>query len=409
MKILLAHAGKQHSYHMAKAMNDLDILEKFITSSYIGNKSIQEYLIKSGNTYWTRRFIEGLPGSRVESNWRFEVKEILYNRFFGKGSKTSNAVYARDQNFDAYLSKRMRAFKGCMYWGFQGSSWTSLQAARELGIPGIVELSTAHVTSAKKILGEESRLHPEWADSMDNLVFPAEYEKRLIEEPSKADFVIAASEFTRSTLVDAGIDEDRIFKLPLGFDASKLSFEPKPRKEGKLRVLYSGTITQRKGIKYLLEAMKILGKGEVELTLVGNIQGSGKALKSYEDYFTHLPAVSQQEMFDMYKDYDVLVLPSIFEGFGLVILEAMATGIPVITAPHSIGPEIIEDGQNGFIVPVRDSQKLADALSRFISFDSTELMSMRENSRKTALSYSWEEYKNRLKRLYLGLEQRIEG
>jgi len=408
MKVLLSHSGKQHSYHVAKAMYDLGILEKFITSSYIRNQSIQEYFTKRNNTYWTRRFHSELPGNYVESNWRFEIPEIVYNRVFGKGRRTSNAVYQRDERFDKYLSKKISKYSNNFYWGFQGSSLLTLKEAKIHNIPTIVELSTAHVTAAKKILGEEVRLHPEWADSMDNLIFPKDYEQRLVEEPEVADFIIAASSFTKMSLIDSGILEDKIYTLPLGFDIEKIDFVPSlPRKGRKLKVLYSGTITQRKGIKYLLEAVKHLTPNEVELTLIGNIQGSGNALKAYSGLFKHIPGLSQAEMFNRYGDYDVLVLPTIFEGFGLVILEALACGLPVITTPHSIGPEIIKDGQNGFIVPIRDENAVAKAIVSLMEKEDDELMEMRKKSRDSALSYSWEQYKNRLNSLYLTLEQKI--
>ncbi len=71
--ITLSHSGKQHSYQTAKALYKLALLDKFYTSSYITNERLQKYFLKKGDKYWTRRFIDGLPGNRVDANWRFEI------------------------------------------------------------------------------------------------------------------------------------------------------------------------------------------------------------------------------------------------------------------------------------------------------------------------------------------------
>ncbi|NPA36354.1 MAG: glycosyltransferase family 4 protein, partial [Chlorobi bacterium] len=355
--IILSHSGKQHSYQTAKALYKLNLLDKFYTSSYITNERLQKYFLKKGDKFWTRRFIEGLPGNRVDANWRFEFKEVVLRYLQGKSPAAQNAVYERDVNFDKYVSNKLTKHKNAkIFWGFQGSCHQSLISANNEGMLSVCELATAHVTAAKRILGEESQMHPEWADSIDNLVFPQKYEKRLVEEPHIAQKVIAASEFTKSTLLEVNIPEENILYLPLGFDLQHVPYKERTDdniENRPLKLLYSGTVTQRKGIKYLLEAMKEI-TDDTELHIIGGIQGSGNALKNYKGLYSYHPSVSQQEMFNAYSEYDALILPTVFEGFGLVIVEAMAAGLPVITTPNSIGPELITDDKNGYIVPIRD-------------------------------------------------------
>lgn len=438
--IILSHSGKQHSYQTAKALHKLGLLDTFFTSSYLSNKKLQEYFNRSGDTYWVRRFIEGLPGNKVNANWRFEMKETLLRKLQGKSKAVQKAVYARDVNFDHYVAKQLHKYKinpssnrqviqstyhqivkssnhqiikssyqqiikstnQPIFWGFQGSCHASLQAANQLGITSICELATAHVVAAKRILGEEAALHPEWADSIDNLVFPAAYEKRLVEEPQIAQKVVAASTFTKSTLLEVGIPEENIIYLPLGFDLEHVPYHEKTQdniENRPLKLLYAGTVTQRKGIKYLLQALKSMNTKDVELHIIGGIQGSGEALKEFEGYFHYHPPVSQQEMFNSYAEYDVLVLPTIFEGFGLVIVEAMAAGLPVITTPHSIGPELIEDDINGYNIPIRDISAISSAIEKLRNKSSDEYLTMRKKAREAALSYSWGAFEARLNNL----------
>ena len=408
MSIILAHSGKQHSYQVAKALYNLNELERFYTSSYITSSALQSYLLKKGNTFWTKRFIEGLPGKYVQSNWRFELPELLLRFQQGKSAKVQRAVYDRDINFDKYmaneLTKLSKQNKKLTYWGFQGSCYESLKQANKLGVESWCELATAHVTSAKKILGEEAALHPEWASTIDNLTFPSDYEKRLEEEPNIAKRVFAASAFTKQTLLDVGISESKITLLPLGCDLNHIVYEKREEnlESRPLKLLYAGTVTQRKGIKYLLEAIKTLKskveyRDSIELHIIGGVQGNSTALNQYKGLFTYHAPLSQTELFNAYKEYDALILPTIFEGFGLVIVEAMAAGLPVITTSHSIGPDVITEGVNGSIIPIRDVQAIVDAIISLRSKSNKEMSLMRDAAVASAKEYSWNSYQERLK------------
>jgi glycosyltransferase involved in cell wall biosynthesis len=401
--VILSHSGKQHAYHVAKNLLDLGLLEKFCTSSYVRSKMLQEYFGNQKDSFWSKRFIPGLYGAKVESNWRFELKYFLAKRFSVNPSAVENLIYEWDMAFDQYMSKRVKRSGANYFWGFQGSCYETLLAARESGKTTICELSTAHITVAKKILGEESVLHPEWASSISNLNFPAVFEKRLEEEPFRADHVFAASEFTRQTLLEAGVEEKKIFKLPLGADLSKIKYTARrePLRNRPLRLLYAGTITQRKGIKYLLEAMKAFSKSEVELHIIGNIFGAKEAFESYRQQYIYHGSVSQRELFEKYCEYDALVLPTIFEGFALVIIEAMAAGLPVIATPNSIAPDIIKDDKNGYLVPIRDVQKLSEAIVGLRNKDDDAFAFMSVHARNSALSFSWENHKKYVKEFFV--------
>ncbi len=143
-------------------------------------------ILKTGADYWTRRFLRDLNGNKVHPHWRFEMKELLYARIFGKGIRTQRAVYERDVKFDRYMARKIQGLNGDILWGFHGSCYESLKAANEAGKFTICELSIAHIPAAIKILKEEKKLHPEWADSLDNLEFPSWYYERMIEEPHLA-------------------------------------------------------------------------------------------------------------------------------------------------------------------------------------------------------------------------------
>lgn len=398
--VILSHAGKQHAYHVAKALNDLQSLDKFFTSSYIALPWLQNLVLRSRNTFWSKRFLAGLGGKKVESHWRFELKEILLGKIYGQSEKTLNAVYERDMQFDKTIARKLGNQKGNIFWGFQGSCHESLAAASSLGKKTICELATGHVAASLKILGEEKKLQPDWADSFDNLHFPPEYLLRLEQEPHRADVVIGASHFTLKTLQDDGVDKSKLKYLPLGFELDHIPFpENKVTRNSPLKLLFAGRVTQRKGIAYLLEAMRSFNRRDVELHIIGFVQGSGAGLEKHKGNFTLHPPVSQYELFKLYQKFDALLLPSLFEGFGLVILEAMAAGLPVITTPNSIGPELITHGKDGFIVPIRNVEAIRDAVMVLLNSTPEQRSEMRHAARAKANGYSWDAYRNRLETL----------
>jgi len=398
-KFTVSHAGKQHAYHLANALFQMEKLQGFYTSSYVEQAWLQKLIISSGNQFFTRRFKEGLAAPFVHSHWQFEFKELIMRKLQGKSLAVQNQVYQRDVDFDLMISKKLPSVKSSHFWGFQGSCNASLENAKEAGKVAICELATAHVVQARKILSEEARLKPEWADSIDNLYFPSTYEKRLEEEPHKADIVVAASQFTKWTLIESGIASEKIRVLPLGFEADKIPFqEPKPGfSKRPLKLLFSGTATQRKGISYLIDAMQMIGKTpDIELHVVGGNQGSGKAFWQNKEWFHYHPAVSQYEMFRLYQEFDALILPTVFEGFGLVIVEAMAAGLPVITTSHSMGPDVVDFGKNGWLIPIRDSFAIRDSILKLRCLDDDQYMEMRQNARNSALDFTWERYSKKL-------------
>ncbi len=405
-RVILSHAGKQHSYYVARALEQIGYLYRFYTSSYVTSKTIQNFLELIGDTYFSRRYLRGLYGKKVKSNWRFEIKEILYARIFGKSGKVNLSVMERDIKFDNFISNKIKGLQGNILWGFQGSCCASLKRARDVGMKTIVELSTAHYPFFYDILDEEKKLHPEWAKSIVYSNFPDHYLGRLKEEPEIADYVIGASEFTLMTLRAAGIPEGKLVLLPLGFDVTDIPFDDQKNPgKGPFKILYAGRISQMKGVKYLLEAVKNLPRKDVELHLIGFKQGSEQALDRYKGHFIWHPPVPQRELFKIYKDYDMLVLPSIFEGFGLVIIEAMAAGLPVITTSHTIGPQIIMNDINGYIVPIRDAKAIESSIIKFLNKTMEEKQKARLAAREAAFDFTWDRYIERLKvfldRVYL--------
>lgn len=394
--ILVAHSGKQHAYQLARSLQKLGRLQQLITSSYCKPSQLPDKLFckNASLAEWlNKRTLADLEPSKVTRRWRYEMPEFLWKAAFGNGHTADRLVFSRDARFDRWVSGAY-ARHASIFWGFQGSCLESLKCVNSVGGMSIIELATAHVVMAERILQAESEKHPEWASTISNFSFPQWYRDRLCEEPKEANRCVVASDFSRRSLLEVGVSESKISVLPLGADlqqfyaCDRVATQP-------LKVLFAGGIGQRKGIKYLLDAVRQLNSTKVELALVGPLPADETPLHEYSDFFTYKGRMSQEGVADEMRRSHLLVLPSVFEGFGLVIAEAMATGMPVIASTHSAGPELIEHGVNGFIVEPWD----VDAISTHIdalAADPRIAVDMGQNAAKAATEMSWDAHAIRL-------------
>jgi glycosyltransferase involved in cell wall biosynthesis len=109
------------------------------------------------------------------------------------------------------------------------------------------------------------------------------------------------------------------------------------------------------------------------------------------------PSVPRGELDDIYRRASVLVFPSLCEGFGMVITEAMAYGVPVITTNNTGGTELIEHGRNGFLVPIRDAERLAASMQWCLD-NREEVVAMGRRAQQTAAAWQWSDYRGALGR-----------
>jgi glycosyltransferase involved in cell wall biosynthesis len=398
-RVRVAHSGRQYVYQHALSVERCGVLDRFITSSYYKPDVFPDRWLAGlhGIDRVLRlRFQEGLPSDKIVRRWRYELPELLARRAFGSGRMSDGCMFHRDARFDRWVARRW--IRDCdVYWGFQGSCLESLRAARKTGITAVAEFSTAHVTMAIDVLSQEAKRHPEWASTISNFHFPDWYRERLEQEPHAADVCIVASAYTRCSLEAVGIDSDQIQHLPLGADLGQFRFVRRSA-EGPFRILFVGGVGQRKGVKYLLQAFDRMRGAGVELTIAGPLPADMRPLTPYQNRVRLTGRLDPVDIVREMHQAHVLVLPSVFEGFGLVIPEAMATGMPVIASTHSAGPEIIREGQDGFVLEPDDVEGLAEKLE-LLRADRQRAVEMGVQAAERAREFSWEAHSERVRQI----------
>jgi glycosyltransferase involved in cell wall biosynthesis len=158
-----------------------------------------------------------------------------------------------------------------------------------------------------------------------------------------------------------------------------------------MRVLFAGSMGQRKGLADLFAAMKLLAGENIELVVLGSPMESMDFYKGQYAGFTHEKSRPHAEVLALMRSCDVFCLPSIVEGRALVMQEAMSQGLPVVITANTGGADLVVEGRTGFLVPIRAPERIAEKLS-WLNRHRAELVAMKEEAARHSASYSWTAY-----------------
>jgi glycosyltransferase involved in cell wall biosynthesis len=296
-----------------------------------------------------------------------------------------------DHEFDRWASRRL--VDADVTHAVAGLGLRQRRAAKkQFNALTVCDSGTTHVRAQQALQDAE---HDRWGAE------PVPWDGRSIagieQEYDESDLIVVPSRFAYQTFVNRGIPAQKVALVPYGVDADV--YRPVPKMDQTFRILFVGTLSLRKGFPYLLDAVTALNWRDAELTLRGSETPESRRLLDAYRGATRISVVPPQprgRLKELYSNASVLVLPSIEDGFGLVIGQALACGTPVIASTNTGGPDIIEDGKNGLIVPAGDSRALQDAMTR-LRDDPTLLAGMRVEARnRVERARGWGEYGDRM-------------
>jgi glycosyltransferase involved in cell wall biosynthesis len=299
------------------------------------------------------------------------------------------------QNLDKIISRQLKSAKNkglTAVYAYEDGALETFKAAKKLGIKCIYDLPIAYHTHLQELLHEEAARKPNWAFTLGGGINDSEKKlERKKKELELADTIVVASDFVRHSLPNWAKDKI-IIQSPFGTPLSPDDFILKDKSVTikKLRVLFVGSMTQRKGLSDLFDAMQFVDKGEVELVVLGSLAAP---LSFYTDQveFTYEPTRSHNKVLDLMRSCDVFCLPSIVEGRALVIQEAMSQGLPIIITANTGAEDLVIDIETGFLVPIRDPKALADKINWFVA-NRNKIFQMGKKAKELADTYSWEKY-----------------
>jgi colanic acid/amylovoran biosynthesis glycosyltransferase len=201
--------------------------------------------------------------------------------------------------------------------------------------------------------------------------------ERLLEA---GDLFLPMSSKERQNLINLACAPRKIIVHKMGIDTGKFAFSSsKPEHNKKIRLLTVARLCEKKGLEYGIRAVAKIAKRHPDIEY--NIAGDGPLKKELQDLINQLGVNEKvkilgfqihDEIVKLFNDADIFLAPSVtsrdgdIEGIPVVIMEAMARGLPVLSTFHAGIPELVQDGISGFLVPERDSGALADKLEHLV-------------------------------------------
>ncbi|MDT5121117.1 MAG: hypothetical protein QOC96_599 [Acidobacteriota bacterium] len=385
--------GNPNSYHTAKAFADAGLLQSF--EQGFANRGFTSKVLSKlpGSRNSLKREFENLPTGSQRQHLFWEGISQLGRRLKTEGPTKDVSwydilFYGHDWQVSKALNKEVNAV-----YAYEDGACNTFHAAKRTNKITIYELPAGYYAGvANELRGVKERL-PEL--ELDIKIEPQWKTRRKNREVQLADLIIVPCEWARESLRFNSIAKEKlVIKVPYGTPSDEVSTKSK-RPTGPFTALFAGNISARKGVPYLLDAWSQLGLKNAQLWLVGGMRLGAPLLKQYSGMFKHFEAMSHRELLELMKKVDLLVFPSLAEGFGLVIGEAMAVGTPVLTTINTGGPELIMDGQEGWCIPPHSVRILKERIE-WAYLHREELFNMGQLARQKAEKWTWAHYRQSL-------------
>ena len=399
MKVVLVHRGARDNFQVARGLSDAGLLDSLVTDLYWPAergwaRSIERIAPAAASRALRARYAESLPSKSVISCWASGFSSHAISKMpLVPFEWQRDSVRWCDRQLGTRAGKvasaRGAALLSYSYYGH--SAFSNYHGDQ----PRILFQLHPHPSRVRTILHDELALHPECAPSLAKeweLALPDEDFNRLNEETKMAESWLVASSFTKQTLVETGVPADRIRVIPYGIDVDKYNFAKNNSSRRKpIQLLFVGTIGQRKGIKYLLDALDALPASAVELTVCGRAVDDLNLFRNKANVRVH-PSISAQGLMDAYQAADVFVFPSLAEGFAQVLLEAMAAGLPIISTTRTAAPDLIRQGQEGFVIEPGNVPEIVNAIEYFLKRPEA-IRTMGNAARLRAELFTWSRFR----------------
>lgn len=372
---MISCAGRFHAYDLAGQLEKRQLLQRLITTY----PKIE-----------IRKF--GLPDSKVRSLLYWEI----VNRVWGRVADLTriNRTHLQYMIAEMYdlVAPSFIPDDAEIFIGWSCNSERGLKRAKSNGTITILERGSSHIEVQTEILDQEYSEY--YKGEVPYFTHQSIIDKEM-REYELADYISVPSTFVKRSFIQKGIPESKLIQNLYGVNLSQFQ-----RLEGErdriFRVIFVGQLSLRKGTHYLLRAFSELNLPNAELLLVGGKNHDiDPFLEKYKSAFRYIGSVPQRDLSSWYSMSDVFCIPSLEEGFAMVQAQAMACGLPIICTTNTGGEDIVEDGKEGFIIPVRN----VDAIKERIlwMYENREACkSMGERALlKVAKGFTWDDYGKR--------------
>jgi glycosyltransferase involved in cell wall biosynthesis len=384
MQVVLSTLGKFHTFDLARQLQQRGSLRAVFTgypAFKLKNESLPKQLVHTfplvHGAYMAAAAIRARTPVPVQRFWEYWDRKTL----------------------DYYVSKRLPACD--VFVALSGAGLISGRTARKRGARFVCDRGSSHIRTQRDLLREE---HEIWGIQYTGI------DPRIVDleeaEYAEADCITVPSSFNRQSFIDRGVPADKVKLLSYGVDLSR--FHPSGAPDTtRFDVLFAGSFSVRKGVPYLLQAFQKLRHPRKSLTFAGPINDSLVEVMKKSGFWSGdirmLGNLPQTRLRELMSTSHVMVLPSIEEGLAMVQAQAMACRCPVIATEHTGARDLFEDGRQGWILPIRDSDAVAYSLQRLAEDPALRDVMAEEALVKVHGARGWDQYGDQATSLYLRL------
>lgn len=273
--------------------------------------------------------------------------------------------------------------------GWSGAVLEAISVARTLGMRVVVERGSSHIAHQAALLAEEYARFGLTFDPVDPRMIAREQA-----EYRDADAIAVPTSFAAETFVAQGVDRDRLIINPYGVDLSRFQPQPTLVRPMRRRVLFVGRVGLRKGVPYLVEATRRLP--QVDFHLVGPVEAGMEAILAQAPAnLTVRGPLPGDALPAEYRQADLFCLPSLEEGLPLTLLQAMASGLPVVATPETGGADVVAPGHEGLLIPSRDPAAIVEAVETILENEEKRQTMGAHARNRVAHGHEWRDYGRR--------------
>ena len=401
MKIVVSNPSvPPHVKQTVMAYQEAGYLDHFYTSFFEHPNNVFSAAlkkIKSLEKEINRRSFHELPIDKFVSRPIPELLRSIASRKLGPIAADRIWEWS-ELGFDNWVAKNLHPNIDAVHT-YEHAALSTLKKAKELYIFSIYEQPSQHHAFFDAIVKQQTHLYPELkTDGADLLVNYKAIKRnaRRDEELALASLIICNSTFTKRTLIAGGIDPQKIAVIPLAFPPV-IQYEKTVSGKKPMIFIYAGNQSLRKGSHLLYQAWRNcnFSADEAELWLIGKMQLPQHLRDDFPGKVVIKENIPHDELMALYQRADVFVLPTLADGFGMVITEAMSQGIPVIASENCCGPDVIEHGKDGWIIPAGDIDHLSTQMQWCVA-NPQQVTASGNAAKQKAANWQWPQYRKKL-------------
>jgi glycosyltransferase involved in cell wall biosynthesis len=392
---------------MARALHEAGQLHEFVSRGIDSFRTpwvrrvrqLAGRAVPAINRQLGHRVLDGIPPDVARARWGWEVPRLVAARV--GLVRLEDWIWERGEHaLDAYCARQLRQDDVGGFFGIQHGALAALITAGDLGKPGLLGVLSPHRDARARFVEREYAREPALSSATDRRLreLARPRDRRVDEELRRARWIVTGSSFTTRSLTDAGVDVERILTVPLGGPEPVGLDALPPGQPSKVRFVYAGNVSVLKGAHYLLRAWARLRPSHAELHVYGKhllprLVLADLARRAGPSVVFH-GSVPPDALARAYVTSSVLVLPTLADGFGQVVTEALAHGLPVIVTRNAGAADVVTEGVTGWVIPSADEDALAERIEWCLNHREA-LVGMRRSALKAAAANTWTAFRAR--------------